>query len=64
MYESDAFPSIIAHKLQTPPNITIGHWNVNSLRNKIKAVEELIKKILTYVCSQKLKLINLSYNQL
>ena len=42
MYESDAFPSIIAHKLQTPPNITIGHWNVNSLRNKIKAVEELI----------------------
>ena len=44
MYESDAFPSIIAHKLQTPPNITIGHWNVNSLRNEIKAVEELIKK--------------------
>ena len=47
MHESDAFPSIIAHRLQTPPNLTIGHWNVNSLRNKIKTVEELIKKILT-----------------
>ena len=59
MHESDAFPSIIAHRLQTPPNLTIGHWNVNSLRNKIKTVEELIKKYW-----HKLKLINLSYNQL
>ena len=33
---------LVGYKSQK--NITIGHLNVNSLRNKIVAVEELIKK--------------------
>ena len=40
---------MLSHQLllvgyKSPKNITIGHLNVNSLRNKIVAVEELIKK--------------------
>ena len=30
------------HRLQNPKNVTIGARNVNSLRNKIGAVQELI----------------------
>ena len=36
------FPSVTAHKLQDAKNVTIGAINVNSLRNKIGPVEELI----------------------
>ena len=36
------FPSVTAHRLQNAKNVTIGALNVNSLRNKIGAVEELI----------------------
>ena len=40
--ENDVFPSITGHRLQNAENITIGALNVNSLRNKIGAVKELI----------------------
>ena len=40
--ENDVFPSVIAHRLQNAKNVTIGTLNVNSLRNKIGAVQELI----------------------
>ena len=40
---SNAFDSVKVHKLKNPKNIIIGHLNVNSLRNKITAVEELMR---------------------
>ena len=40
--ENDVFPSVTAHRLQNAKNVTIGAINVNSLRNKIGAVQELI----------------------
>ena len=40
--ESCAFLSVVADRLQNPKNITIGHSNVISLRNKIEAVTQLI----------------------
>ena len=40
--ENDIFPSVTAHRLQNAKNVTIGALNVNSLRNKIGAVQELI----------------------
>ena len=40
---SNAFDSVKVHKLKNPKNIIIGHLNVNSLRNKIIAVEELMR---------------------
>ena len=40
--EHDVFPSVTAHRLQNAKNVTIGALNVNSLRNKIGAVQELI----------------------
>ena len=39
---SNAFDSVKVHKLKNPKNSIIGHLNVNSLRNKIIAVEELM----------------------
>ena len=39
----NAFESVKAHRLQNPENVIIGHLNVNSLRNKITAVEELMR---------------------
>ena len=40
--ENDVFPSVTAHRLQNAKNVTIGALNVNYLRNKIGAVQELI----------------------
>ena len=37
------FPSVQAHKYKNLKNVIIAHLNVNSLRNKIVAVKELIK---------------------
>ena len=31
------------NRLQDPKNVVIGHLNVNSLRNKFEAVEELVQ---------------------
>ena len=42
MPENDVFPSVTTHRLQNAKNVTIGVLNVNSLRNKIGAVQELI----------------------
>ena len=38
----NVFPSVTAHRLQNAENVTIGALNVNSLRNKKGAVQELI----------------------
>ena len=38
-----SFPLVQAHRLKNPKNVIIGHLNVNFLRNKFTAVEELIK---------------------
>ena len=40
--ENDVFPSVTVHRLQNAKNATIDALNVNSLRNKIGAVDELI----------------------
>ena len=40
--ENDGFPSVTTHRLQNAKNVIIGVVNVNFLRNKIGAVEELI----------------------
>ena len=40
---SNAFQSVQKHRLQNPKNKVIGHLNVNSLRNKFEAVEELVQ---------------------
>ena len=40
--ENDVFPSVTAHRLQNAKNVTISALNVNSLRNKIGTVQELI----------------------
>ena len=37
------FPSVQTHRHKNPKNVIVGHLNVNSLRNKFVAVEELIK---------------------
>ena len=39
---SNAFESAKVQKLKNPKNVMIGHLNVNSLRNKVIAAEELI----------------------
>ena len=39
----NTFPLVQAHRLKNPKNAIIGHLNVNSLRNKFTAVEELIQ---------------------
>ena len=41
--KNDVSPSVIAHRLQYAKNLIISALNVNSLMNKIGAVEELIK---------------------
>ena len=41
--ENDVFPSVTAHRSQNAKDITIGALNVNSLKNKIGAVQELIR---------------------
>ena len=38
--ENDVFPSVTTHRLQNAKNVTVGALNVNSLRNKIGAVQE------------------------
>ena len=40
--ENDVFPSVTAQRLQNAKNATIGELNVNSLKNKTGAVQELI----------------------
>ena len=40
---SNAFQSVQKHRLQNPKNIVICHLNLNSLRNKFEAVEELVQ---------------------
>ena len=40
---SNAFDSVKVHKLKNPKNIIIGHLNVNSSRNKVIAVEEVMR---------------------
>ena len=40
---SNTFQSVQKHRLQNPKNIVVGHLNVNSLRNKSEAVEELVQ---------------------
>ena len=37
------FQSVQAHRCKNPKNAIIGHLNVNSLRNKFVAIDELIK---------------------
>ena len=41
--KSNSYPQVQEHSLQNPKNVILGHLNVNSLRNKIEAVEELMQ---------------------
>ena len=50
---SDAFDSVKVHKLKNLKHIIIGHLNVNTLRNKTIAVEELMRdKVGIYLFSE------------
>ena len=40
---SNSHPQVQEHKLQNPQNIILGHLNVNSPRNKIEAVKEIMQ---------------------
>ena len=40
---SNAFKSVQNYRLQNPMNVIIRHLNIDSLRNKIVAVEELMQ---------------------
>ena len=42
-WDFNTFLLVQAHRLKNPKNVIMGHLNVNSLRNKFTAVEELIK---------------------
>ena len=42
MAENDVFPSVTTHSLQNAKNVIIDALNVNSLKNKIGAVQDLI----------------------
>ena len=39
----NSYPQVQQHRLKNPKNVILGHLNVNSLRSKIEAVEELIR---------------------
>ena len=39
----NSYSQVQQHRLQNPKNVILGHLNVNSLRNKIEAVEELMR---------------------
>ena len=39
----NSYPQIQQHRLKNQKNVILGHLNVNSLRSKIEAVEELIR---------------------
>ena len=51
------FSEVKNNKLENPKNITIGHLNVNSLRNKFISIEELIISKLDIFWSLRRKLI-------
>ena len=51
------FSEVKNYKLENPKNITIGHLNVNSLRNKFISIEELIISKLDIFWSLRRKLI-------
>ena len=40
---SNSYPQVQQHRLKNPKNVILGHLNVNSLRSKIEAVEELMR---------------------
>ena len=39
----NSYPQVQQHRLKNPKNVILGHLNVNSLRSKIEAVEELMR---------------------
>ena len=39
----NSYPQVEQHRLKNPKNSILGHLNVNSLRSKIEAVEELMR---------------------
>ena len=39
----NSYQQVQQHRLKNPKNVILGQLNVNSLRNKIEAVEELIR---------------------
>ena len=39
----NSYPQVQQHKLKNPKNVILWHLNVSSLRNKIEAVEEIIR---------------------
>ena len=40
----NSYPQVQEHRLQNPKNVILGSLNVNSRRNKIETVEELMRK--------------------
>ena len=54
--ENYAFPSVVAPRLQNLPKYNNTSFKCQFAKKIIEAAEEWIRKILTYVCSQKLKL--------
>ena len=59
------FSEVKNYKLENPKNITIGHLNINSLRNKFNSIRELIKSKLDIfiVLRRKLTVFRISSSQ-
>ena len=41
--DHDAFSLLMKERLEYPENVILGHLNVNSIRNKLVSISELIK---------------------
>ena len=41
IHSGNSYPQVQQHMLKNPKIVILGHFNINSLRNKIEAVEEL-----------------------
>ena len=61
--EGSPFFKVNNYKLENPKNITIGHLNVNSLRNKLISIKEFIKSKLDIFLVSETKIDNSFPNQ-
>ena len=56
-------PQVQENRWQNPKNVILGHLNVNSLRNKIEAVEELMRNKIDISLFSEFKLVETFPNQ-
>ena len=59
----NSYPQVQQHRSKNPKNVILGHLNVNSLRSKIEAVEELMRNIIDISLFSETKLYETFPNQ-